>query len=714
MKKLTLIAFMLMLGLFLVACGADTPAEAPAAEEPAAEAPAAEEPAAEEPAAEEPAAEEPAAEEGGGIQQAEEEAVVEDTAVVETSEYGEAPMLAEMVAAGSLPPVEERLPAKEDIQVVTPVDGVGEYGGTWHNASWWQGMGNIEMIVYDPPVRWKPDYTGYEPGLVKSWEISEDGTQLTWHFRQGVKWSDGVDFIPAEDMAYWWELATNEDFAVVTPPWWGRDSDGTLMEVSFPDDYTMVFTWGEPHYIANFVVAQGFWEWLPMERPKHFLSQFDPNYDSSKTYEDLEAAVYGGDWLMNVAGYPCLHAWCPETVTPGERTVLARNPYYWKVDTEGNQLPYIDYIDTVLLEDNEVRLLEVSQGKYEASFRGTDDPTNIPFLLEQAEANDYHLHAGAVNGAGSWPAWNINMNFNDCETYPDTCEEIRALLQNQDFRIGLALSLNRERLIDVAWGGIGYPTSMTISPQAWHFASAEGQAVYEAWRDSYVEYSPEKAMEHFDAAGFVDADGDGWRDLPSGASFTLVMDQGDWGGQVIPVLSNETYSSDLQSVGVNTLINDLMGQPDWTLRWKEGKAMIRNSHASELDIWTYPDWVFPLRNEAARAWPLEGLYYETGGADGWEPQPGTTYAYELQQLYAKGIAEPDIEERHKIFYEAVQIMIDHGPFMIGGAGDQAMPVVVRNGFHGIPELVILGPWAPGSPGNLHSEQFWMEANLRGE
>jgi hypothetical protein len=52
--------------------------------------------------------------------------------------------------------------------------------------------------------------------------------------------------------------------------------------------------------------------------------------------------------------------------------------------------------------------------------------------------------------------------------------------------------------------------------------------------------------------------------------------------------------------------------------------------------------------------------------------------------------------------------------MIGGSGDQQMPVVVRNGFHGIPDLVILGPWAPGSPGNLHPEQFWMEASLRGE
>ncbi|GAB4580328.1 MAG: ABC transporter substrate-binding protein [Anaerolineales bacterium] len=689
----TLLSLLLIASMVLSACA--TPAEEPAGEEPVAE---------------EPAEEEPTADAGGGIQTV--DATSTPATLEEGSTYGEAPMLAAMVEAGELPPVEERLPLPEDIMVIEPVDGIGEYGGVWHETSWWQGMGNIEMTVYDPPVRWKADYTGYEPGLLRSWEISEDGMTLTWNFRRGIKWSDGVEFIPAVDMAYWWELAQNDEEKDVTIPFWARNSDGSAMEVSFPDDYTMVMKWNEPHYIANFVVAQGFWEWLPMERPKHFLSQYDPNYDSTKTYDDLHNVVYGTDWLMNVAGYPCLHAWCPTEVVPGEYTILTRNPYYWKVDTEGNQLPYIDQIHTTLIEDAQARLLEVSQGKFEATFRGTDDPTNIPFLLEQAEANDYYLHPGAVNGAGAWPAWNINMNFNDCETYPDTCEEIRALLQNQSFRQGLAYALDRERLIDVAWGGIGYPTGFTISPQAWHFASAEGQAVYEEWRDAYSQYDPELAKAKFDEAGFVDADGDGWRDLPSGAPFVLVMDQGDWGGQVIPVLSNEVYASNLNEVGVNTLINDLIGQPDWSLRHQQGLFMIRNSHASELDIWTFPDWVFPLRGNEARAWPLEGKYYETGGAEGWEPQPGTTYAYELQQLYTQGIAEPDIEKRHQIFYEAVRILIDHGPFIIGGSGDQQMPVVVRNGFHGIPDLVILGPWAPGSPGNLNPEQFWMEASLR--
>ncbi len=695
-KLLLLLSLLIVAAMLLVACGTPTT----------------EEPAAEEPAAEEPMEEEPMEEETGAGIVAEE--ATPTPIVLESSEYGEAPMLADMVAAGELPPVEERLPVKDDIMVVAGVDGIGEYGGVWHGYSWWQEYGNILMTVYDPPVRWKADYTGYEPGLLKSWEISEDGLTLTWTFRQGIKWSDGTPFIPAVDMAYWWELATNEDFKLVTVPWWGRDSDGAAMEVSFPDDYTMVMQWGEPHYISNFVVAQGHWEWLPMERPKHFLSPHDPNYNADATYDELEKYVYGTAWLTNIENYPCLHAWCPTTVVPGERTILTRNPYYWKVDAEGNQLPYIDTFDLKLVTDPEVRLLELSQGKSEASFRGTDDPTNIPFLLEQAEAGDYYLQPGAVNGAGAWPGWIVDMNFNDSETYPDTWEEIRDLLWNQDFRIGLSHALDRERLIDVAWDGIGYPTNATISPQSWHFASPEGKAIYEEWRDVYKEYDPELAKQHFDAAGFVDADGDGWRDLPSGAEFTLVIDQGDWGGQVIPIIANEAYKTNLEEVGVKVLINDLMGQPDWSLRRQQGKFMICNTHVSELDIWTFPDWIFPLRNSDPRSWPLEGQYYETGGAEGWEPQPDTTYAYELQQLYKEGIATAGIQERHEIVWEAIRIHIEHGPFFIGGSGDQQMPVVVRNGFMGIPDLIILGPWAPGSPGNLYPEQFWMQEELRME
>jgi peptide/nickel transport system substrate-binding protein len=686
MKKHTLISFLLILLLALAACTGGAPTDTGGEEQ---EVQATEAAPAEEEAAEEEAAEEEAA--GGGIEAG--ESTTEDTAVSEASEFSQAPMLDEM----DLPPVEERLPVRDDISVVTPVDGVGQYGGTWHNTSWEQPVGNIKMILYDPPVRWNEDYTGYKPGLAKSFEYNEDGTQLTWSFREGVKWSDGEPFT-MDDMRFWWEdIATNDDYKVVQTPWWGFNSDGSPMTVEFPDDYTMVMTWDTPRWITTYIVAQGFWEWEPLMKPRHYLEQFHPTYNADATYEDLEAA----DKWYETPGYPCLMAWCVESSSVGERIVFVRNPYYWKVDTEGNQLPYIDRIDVAIIQDEEIRTLEASQGKYEASFRASTNPNDIPFLAEQAEANGYHLHQGAVNGAGGWPCWLINQNFADESV--ENFEEISEVLRDKNFRQGISHAMNRERLIDVTWDGIGEPVQGTISPQAWHFASAEGQAVFEEWKNAYIEYDVDLANELLDAAGLLDADGDGVRDLPSGEPFQFIVDLNDWPGQRVATSATESFVGDLEAVGFNVLINNVMGTPDDNLRQIEGLYMMRACHASELDIWTYPDWIFPLRDN--RAWPLEGKWRQTGGAEGWEP---TGPALALQEIYDAGLAEPTIEGRHQLVYDAIRIHIDEGPFVLGASGDQAMPVVVSDTFHGIPELVILGPWAPGSPGNLHPEQFWME------
>ena len=130
-----------------------------------------------------------------------EEATSTPVPTVAPSKYKEAPMLADMVAAGSLPPADERLPP--DPQVVVPVERVGDYGGTWYAVTPWASMSNIEMALYDPPIRWKPDYTGYEVGLLEDFGWEDDGKTVVWSFRKGLKWSDGEPFVPVDDLGFW-------------------------------------------------------------------------------------------------------------------------------------------------------------------------------------------------------------------------------------------------------------------------------------------------------------------------------------------------------------------------------------------------------------------------------------------------------------------------------------------------------------------------------
>ncbi|MBV7327708.1 ABC transporter substrate-binding protein [Chloroflexi bacterium TSY] len=668
----TLLGLLLVASLVLAACGGGA---APAADEAA------------------PAADDSSSEQTASTSDSSEPATP-------PSEFSEAPMLAEMVAAGDLPPVDERLPV--DMDVVTPYGDIGKYGGTWNNMTWCtNNMCNIRMILYDPPIRWRDDYTGYEPGLAKAYEWSEDGTEVTLHFREGVKWSDGEPFT-MDDLKFWWEdIATNDDFKFIQPPWWGFKSDGEPMDVEFPDDYTMVMRWDTPQWITPFILAQGFWEWEPLMKPRHYLEQFHPTYNEDADYDLLEDNIL---WYQN-PDHPTLYAWTLESYTPGERWILVRNPYYWKVDTAGNQLPYIDRIDVELIEDEEVAALAVAQGKFDATFRGARDPLKIPLLMEQAEANDFTVDTDWVNGAGAWPCWLINQDYVGDGDDPDMDAEIRELFRSVEFRKGLSVAMDRERLIDVAWDGIGIPQQSTISPQAWHFTSEEGRKVFEEWAAADAEHDPELAMERFDAAGLTDQDGDGWRDLPSGKPFELILDLGDWGGQIVSINGTESFAKDLEAVGIKTLVNNLINQPDWSLRQKEALYMLRNCHASELDIWTYPDWIFPLRDN--RAWPLQGKWRQTGGEEGEEPLADSPAA-RLQAIYDAGLAEPDEEKRHELVWQAIRIHIEEGPFTLGAAGDQPMPVVYKNYFKNIPDTGVLGPWAPGSPGNLHPEQFYMD------
>jgi peptide/nickel transport system substrate-binding protein len=689
MKKRTLIYLTLVLTLPLVACGCratDEPTTRPTVPRAATQAATG--------AVTEAVKKE---EESTAVAIVAEESTPEDTAELAESGFDEAPMLGELVASGDLPPVNERLPLREDIQVIEPVDGIGEYGGTWYNASWGPGIENIRMILYDPPIRWKPDYTGYEPGLLKSWEISDDGTRITWHFRRGVRWSDGAEFT-TDDLRFWWEdFATNPDYKVISVPAWGFKADGSPMDVSFPDDYTVVMAWDTPQYTTVFAIAQVYWSWEEMMKPRHHLAQFHPTYTEGATYEDLEFA----DKWWETPGYPTLYAWHVESVTPGERTILVRNPYYWKVDVAGNQLPYIDRLDVSIVPDDDMRLLDASQGKYTASFRFSNHPADIPFLREQAEGAGYHLHPGAVNGTGGWPCWIVNQDY--ANESMDNWEELRDLLRDRRFRQSLSHAMDRQRIIDIAWGGVGTPQQGTISPQAWHFASPEGQRVYEEWANAYAEHDPELAKRLLDEAGLVDADGDGLRDLPSGAPFQLIIDLTGWADETIGPYATESYIRDLSAVGIEALIKDVTNTPEAWLRTEQSHFMLSDCHASELDIWSWPGWIFPV--DAWYAWPLQGRWRMTGGAEGVEP---AGVAKALLDIYDRGLAEPDMDRRHELVWEAIRIHIEEGPFFIGASGDQPMPVVIADSFHGVPDLVILGPWAPGTPGNLHPEQFWID------
>ena len=686
-----LLSIFVVLSMVLTACGAPATTEAPPA---ATEPPAA--------ATEPPAATEPAA-------------ATEAPAV---TSYKQAPMLDSM----DLPPVEERLP---DQPVVTEVvESIGKYGGTLHTASWWPEVGNVQLyFAVEAPIKWKADLTGYEPALVESYEWSEDGMTFTMHMRPGLKWSDGEPYTTA-DWDYWWnDFAKNPDQKIWTIPAYLRNNDGTPIDMEFPDDYTIVWkSTDRPLWIDPYFMAQGFWEFAKnFMKPKHYLEKYHPEITSGATWEDYT----NQDKWWQTPGYPCLFAWClSELSDDGQLYTFSRNPYYWRVDTEGNQLPYIDEIQVEIVADEQTRILNCSQGKYDTAFRICGGPNEIPFLSENAESGGYHFLENYMNGAGAWPGYMVNQDYveggkNYENDTPERAAEIRTLLRDKRFRDALAIGFDRQRVIDVAWGGIAEAKGMTLSPQSWHFTVPGGKEVYDRWAAAGVGFDVDAANALLDEIG-MEKGADGFRQL-NGQPFELVVDISDWGGSLkVQVDAAEEMKKQWEeNLGIKVKINNLQGQPDLDTRTNEGYYMLRGAHISEIDILTYPDWLFPIVNRYM--FPLEGRWYAKGkGACTDEPvEGGTQYpcglepeadspAKKLQDLYEKARNTGTEMGRHEVVWEAIDEVIKDGPFVIAVAGDQPMPIIVKDYMRNILDFGVVGPWAPSTPGNQIAAQWWMD------
>lgn len=696
-RRTFLLALILVLSLLLAACGASQPAEDAGASEDAA-ASESDGDAAADTAAESEADVDPAMAEGGN----------------------EAPMLAEMVAAGDLPPLDERIPVEP--LVIEPYNEIGQYGGTWHRFDTSTTGAELAMAFYSySPVHWVQDGLDKRPGLAKSYDFNEDKTEYTLVFREGTKWSDGQPFT-VDDFLYWWEdMVLNADHPDVPPDY--MISGGQTAEVTKVDDYTLRFNFAAPAPLfldrlamwPNGVVPEG-------ERlfvPKHYASQFSPLYsDEYDTYEEHDEKI---DWRVNPE-IPVLLPWMPVQYEPGTRMVMERNPYYYAVDTAGNQLPYIDRVDVTFVENLEVSKLRVIAGEQEICGRPCkSQPLSELSVFRDAEdtvgLKTYLWDGGGGTGVMVYPNW----------THQDP--DRRALYQDRNFRLALSHAIDRDAIQKIVYFGTGEKTTGTMSPKAIEFSGDEGQALYEEWRDLAVEYDPELANSLLDEAGAVDADGDGIRDMPNGDPLTLRI---DCSAEALQNRTNtgatEIIKEGWEAVGLQVQIN---GVPDEQLQ-----VMQDNSEFDIRGCWgvgdgpnflVFPNWVVWVDNN--RTAPLYGAWYKVLGTDKEgteldleplernppreEPAEGDP-AWTLWELYDAARIEPDDAKRLELSREIARVHIEQGPFFIGTVGNEVTIVSALDTVGNFPSVEQLGqggftgPWIMSYFGAVYPEQMYLK------
>ncbi|HEY7158602.1 MAG TPA: ABC transporter substrate-binding protein, partial [Gemmataceae bacterium] len=268
--------------------------------------------------------------------------------------FKEAPQLAELVKAGKLPPVAERV--GQDPLVIKPLKEIGKYGGTWRAgftgpADFWNGF----RCCSGPDHLMFWDYTGDKvtPNLAKSLEMQEGGKVWLLHLRRGMKWSDGKPFT-ADDFVFWFEdVYRNKD--LVPTPSATLAINGKQGVIEKVDTYTVRYRFSDPYYMFPDVLAgstdlagQMFgYRAMGGFAPAHYMKQFHPKYagqaevDKKAKDEKFDSWVRlflaKNDWARN-PDLPVISAW--KTVTPINTPTwtLERNPYSVLVDTAGNQL----------------------------------------------------------------------------------------------------------------------------------------------------------------------------------------------------------------------------------------------------------------------------------------------------------------------------------------------------------------------------------------
>src|SRR5262245_23747782 len=163
------------------------------------------------------------------------------------TKFSEAPMLAELVKQGKLPPVEQRIP-KEPL-VIKPVHEIGRYGGTWRRG--FTGPGDAEngnrIVSADKLLFWEYTGTKVMPSVARQWLLGDDGKSVTLYLRKGHKWSDGKPFT-ADDFVFWYEdVYLNKEITLTPhPDFMINGKSGIVKKI---DETTVLFEFPEPNYL---------------------------------------------------------------------------------------------------------------------------------------------------------------------------------------------------------------------------------------------------------------------------------------------------------------------------------------------------------------------------------------------------------------------------------------------------------------------------------
>ena len=609
--------------------------------------------------------------------------------------FSEAPMLKAQVDAGKLPKLEDRLP---DNPYVLPHKWVtrGKYGGDLKLiinstsddssvAEWFYGFSLL---------RYLNDGRDLGPGIVEKWSSNKDTSKWTFTLRKGLKWSDGHP-CTTDDILFWWRDLILYDGFPLSPPEECKSGKGTVCKLEAQDKQTFTMTFDAPAPLTAERIAM--WSngyggngpvWIV---PAHFVKKYHGKYNS-KLPKDWAATTFPNKCSFRLnPECPTLTGFRLSKYNDGKSLVWERNPFYYEVSKEGDQLPYIDGVTMTAMSDPQVGKLQVTQGNVDFCHGAFSNvgPADVSTLMKGADqAGIEVLLWDSGSGTGS-------IMFLSQDYYED---KYRKLFRTPKFRQALSLAFNRAEARTAIYFNQGEPTTGTASPKAieYHF-SKQGENMYKSWRDSFVKYDPEQAKKMFDELGLKDSDGDGFREFPDGSKLQIRLDlQADAGDE--HKQKDARLVRDWKAVGINTRINPVP-PTSFGDEWNAGKYMSNsNWEASDgPNQLLNPTWLVPL--ESSRWAPLQGAMYNTIGTkaftserdvDPWKRKPPRIMPEkggpidQLWKIYNKSKTEVDELKRHQLVFQITKVHIKYGPFFQGTVANSPRVEVINKELQNVP------------------------------
>ena len=493
----------------------------------------------------------------------------------------QSPFLDARVESGELPPVEERLPKvpklTNDIPAAKMDYQIGQYGGTIHLVTSQPNWDADCFVMNNTPMLNSPGVEGLEvtANVFESYEVSEDQMEFTFKLREGMRWSDG-EYVTMEDVRFTMEdLIYNPTFTPAFPQWMrsGASREGTPAVFTVVDDWTFKLTFDVPYggLVTRLSVNgwRGYTEWL---KPSYYLKRYHIDYatDADKAEWDALCDKYnipkGEDntWVLlltqmncnnwdstnpnKAIGFPMLNPWIMVGSTESVK-YYERNPYYFKVDKAGNQLPYIDKIESKYVQDMEMVQLAALAGEVDF-MRESATMSNVSLYKENEKAGGFKTYMAYCHV--TYNDILLNMTYDGGPGYQEMVRDVR-------FRKALSLALDREEMIDTL--NYGYAD----------------RVLYQDGR-----YAPDEAEALLQEMGMVKG-ADGFYLQPDGNPFTILIEVGAESPNIVP--ASEMVVQFWRDIGINASFKRI-----------ESQLVGQKQNANELQcriIWTsYPHWPY--------------------------------------------------------------------------------------------------------------------------